>query len=192
MQRTSQPAWAAGARSTARRRSAAGSPSSIVSFVIGGALGIKAPEDEQTYVGDSGKAHQLVDQHFPTENVESVIVQGRKGGSRRPAVKAAVDDTIAAVKGKPGVYDVESPYAKGNESQISKDGHSVLVNFKLRGDETQAEESVGAVLAAVERVQAANPASSSASSAARARTRRSRRPSRTTSRRPRRSRCRSR
>ena len=40
----------------------------IISFVIGGALGVKAPKDDQTYVGDSGKAHQLVDQHFPTEN----------------------------------------------------------------------------------------------------------------------------
>ena len=71
----------------------------IISFVIGGVLGVKAPEDEQTYVGDSGKAHQLVDQHFPTENVESVIVQARKGSSAQdPAVRAAVDDTIAAVK----------------------------------------------------------------------------------------------
>ena len=126
----------------------------VVSFVIGGALGVKAPKDEQTYVGDSGKAHQLVDQHFPTENVESVIVKGPAALRARRAV--AVDDTIAAVTGKPGVYEVESPFAKGNESQISKDGKSVLVNFKLRGDETQAEESVAAVLAAVAGVQAAS------------------------------------
>jgi RND superfamily putative drug exporter len=128
----------------------------IVSFVIGGALGTKAPEDEQTYVGESGKAHQLVDQHFPTQNVESIIIKGR-GGAEDPAVKSAVDDTIAAVTGKPGVYAVESPYTKGNKSQISADGKSVLVNFKLRGDETQAEDSVGAVLTAVDGVQKANP-----------------------------------
>jgi uncharacterized membrane protein YdfJ with MMPL/SSD domain len=130
----------------------------IISFVIGGALGVKAPEDEQTYVGDSGKAHQLVDEHFPTENLESVIVQAPKGGSAQdPAVRAAVDYAIAAVKTQPGVYAVDSPFAKGNENQVSKDGRSLLVNFKLRGDETQAEESVGAVLAATKRAQAANP-----------------------------------
>jgi uncharacterized membrane protein YdfJ with MMPL/SSD domain len=130
----------------------------IVSFVIGGALGVKAPKDEQTYVGDSGRAHQLVDKHFPTENAESVIVQAPKGGSAQdPATRAAVDDTIAAVKGQRGVYAVESPFAKGNESQVSKDGRSLLVNFKLHGDETQAEDSVGAVLAATKRAQAANP-----------------------------------
>ena len=49
----------------------------IVSFIIGGALGVKAPENEQSYVGDSGKAHQLVDDHFPTaEHREHHPVKG--------------------------------------------------------------------------------------------------------------------
>ena len=55
------------------------------------------------------------------------------------------------------VYDVTSPFAKGNENQISKDGRSVLVNFKLRGEAADAEESVGAVLDATKRVAADNP-----------------------------------
>ena len=37
---------------------------------------------------------------------------------------------MAAVGGQPRVADVKSPYAKGNESQVSKDGRSVLVKFK--------------------------------------------------------------
>jgi uncharacterized membrane protein YdfJ with MMPL/SSD domain len=130
----------------------------IVSLVAGTALGVKAPENEVTYVGDSGKAHELVDDHFPTQNIESIIVQARKGGSAQdPAVRAAVDDTIAAVSKSKAAYEVESPYSTGNEGQVSKDGRSVLVNFKLRGDETQAEESVGPILDATKRVQAANP-----------------------------------
>ena len=68
----------------------------IVSFIIGGALGVKAPENEQSYVGDSGKAHQLVDDHFPTQNTESIILQGSSASD--PALKAAVDDTVAAVR----------------------------------------------------------------------------------------------
>ncbi|MDA0183714.1 MMPL family transporter [Solirubrobacter phytolaccae] len=124
----------------------------VVSLVVGSALGVKAPEDDTTYVGDSGKAHQLVDEHFPSENTESVLVKGKDAG----AVRAAVDDTLAAVSEQKGVYAVESPYEKGNEGQLAKDG-AALVNFKLRGDETAAEESVAPVLAAVERVQKANP-----------------------------------
>src|SRR3954453_72315 len=124
----------------------------IVSFVIGGAVGVSKPKNDQTYVGDSGKAHQLVDQHFPTENVESVLIRGRSASD--PGVKAAVDDTIASVSKLKGVYAVDSPYTKGNESQLSKDGKSVLVNFKLRGDETAAENAIAPVLAAVDRVKA--------------------------------------
>src|SRR3954470_24074142 len=124
----------------------------IVSFVIGGALGVDKPANDQTYTGDSGKAHALVDKHFPKENTESVLVRGRSASD--PAVKAAVADTIAAVSEQHSVYDVQSPYAKGNESQLSKDGRSVLVNFKLHGDETQAETSVARVLSAVDAVKA--------------------------------------
>ncbi|MDA0166569.1 MMPL family transporter [Solirubrobacter ginsenosidimutans] len=127
----------------------------IISFVIGGMVGVKAPKDDQTYVGDSGKAHQLVDAHSPKENTEQVIVKGSSATS--PEVHRAVDQTLAAVRGTKDVYDVQSPYAKGNANQLSKDGKSVLVTFKLRGDETAAEKSVEPVIAAVEGVQKANP-----------------------------------
>jgi len=114
----------------------------VLSLVIGSAIGTKAPENDTTYVGDSGKAHALVEEHFPTQNVESVIVKGRDAG----AVRAAVDDTVAAVSKQRGVYDVKA-------GQPAQDG-AVLVDFKLRGDEDAAEEAVGPVLAAVDRVQA--------------------------------------
>ena len=129
------------------------------------------------------------------ENVESVIVQAPQGRQRsrpRRARGGRRHDRRGLGLARPST--TSSPRTrKGNESQVSKDGRSVLVNFKLRGDETQAEESVGPILAATEqRAGGATRPSTSASSARRARTRRSRRPSRTTSRRPRRSRCRSR
>jgi RND superfamily putative drug exporter len=127
----------------------------IVSFVIGGALGVDSPANDQTYTGDSGKAHALVDKHFPKENTESVLVRGRSASD--PAVKAAVGATIEAVSKHKAVYDVQSPYAKGNESQLSKDGKSVLVNFKLHGDETQAEDAIAPVLASVDKLKAAHP-----------------------------------
>ena len=37
--------------------------------------------------------------------------------------------------------EVKSPYAKGNEGQVSKDGRSVLVEFKVRGDDDQTEQA---------------------------------------------------
>jgi uncharacterized membrane protein YdfJ with MMPL/SSD domain len=130
----------------------------VIAFVIGGALGVKHPASDETHVGDSGKAAALTDAHFPKEHPENVLIQARAGGGARDAgVRKAVDDTIAAVSHSRGVYAVESPFAKGNADQISADGRSVTVTFKLRGDETQAEDAVGPILAATHRVQVENP-----------------------------------
>jgi uncharacterized membrane protein YdfJ with MMPL/SSD domain len=127
-----------------------------VAFVIGGALGVKKPT-EYIGPGESGRADQLALDHFPKDASESVLIQAAKGGTARDAaVRAAVDDTIAAVSGKPRVAEVKPPYAKGNENQISKDGRSVLVNFKVRGDVDQTANAIDPVVAAVDRVKAQN------------------------------------
>jgi uncharacterized membrane protein YdfJ with MMPL/SSD domain len=129
----------------------------VVAFVIGSAVGVKKPT-EYIGPGESGRADRLALDHFPKDADESVLIQAPKGGSARDAaVRKAVDDTIAAVSGKPRVADVESPYATGNEHQISKDGRSVLVNFKVRGDEQQTTDAIGPVVAAVADVKAQNP-----------------------------------
>ena len=63
-----------------------------IAFVIGGAVGVKKPTD---YIGpgDSGRADQLALDHFPKDDVESILVQAPKGGSAKDAnVRKAVDD----------------------------------------------------------------------------------------------------
>jgi len=130
----------------------------VIAFVIGNAVGTQKP-DHQDYVGPSGQATKLFDEHFPKKDDEQVIVQAGKGGhATDPAVRTAVDQTVAAVSGLPGVTDVQSPYAKGNEGQISKDGRSVLVQFSIRGDEDTTADRVDPTIAAVDKVKTANPA----------------------------------
>ena len=132
---------AAGAPSTARRRSGAGSRFVVVAFVIGGAVGVKKPDD---YIGpgDSGRADQLALDHFPKDADRERPhpgAQGRLGpGRRRPPGRRRRDRR--RLEARPRVAEVESPYAKGNEDQISKDGRSVLVTFKVRGDDDQTVE----------------------------------------------------
>jgi putative drug exporter of the RND superfamily len=129
-----------------------------VAFVVGGAIGTKKPSNDNDYIGQSGKADRLFDNHFPKHDDEQVLVQAPKGGKATdPAVRAAVGDAVAAVRSKPGVSDVKSPYAKGNEGQISKDGRSVLVKFQLNGDSDRTEKLVDPVIAAVATVKADNP-----------------------------------
>jgi RND superfamily putative drug exporter len=129
----------------------------VAAFVIGGMVGVKKPADDNDRVGDSGRAMALADDHFPTQNDENVIVQARPGArATDPAVRAAVAQTMAAVSKSPRVYDVQSPYRHAD--QVSKDGRSVLVTFKLRGTATQAEDAIQPIVDSVHRVKQANPA----------------------------------
>jgi RND superfamily putative drug exporter len=129
-----------------------------VAFVVGNAIGMKKPSNDNDYIGQSGQAERLFDNHFPKQDDEQVLVQAPKGGHATDAsVRHAVSDAVAAVRSKPGVTEVRSPYQKGNEGQISKDGRSVLVKFKLNGDDDRTEKLVDPVIAAVAKVKADNP-----------------------------------
>jgi uncharacterized membrane protein YdfJ with MMPL/SSD domain len=128
-----------------------------IAFVIGNAAGMKQPTHDE-YVGQSGQADQLFTDHFPDKDSEQVIVQAPKGGKATDAsVRNAVAQTVAGVSGKPGVVNVKSPYQKGNEGQVSKDGRSVLVEYEIKGDEAKTDSLVGATLTAVDKVKADNP-----------------------------------
>jgi RND superfamily putative drug exporter len=55
------------------------------------------------------------------------------------------------------VRKVESPLAKGNEGQVSKDGRSALVTFDIPGDAKVSEDRVDSSLAATAAAQKAHP-----------------------------------
>jgi uncharacterized membrane protein YdfJ with MMPL/SSD domain len=87
-----------------------------------------------------------------------VLVQAKGDGKATdPAFRAAVQDTAARLAAAEDVRDVESPFAKGNAGQISEDGRSALVNFKVPGDMEQAEQRVDSSLAAVAAAQKTHP-----------------------------------
>ena len=167
----------------------------VVAFVIGGAIGTKQLDDEDTGNGSSQVAdRRSTTADFPDKADEQVLVQGR--GSVKvgdPAFTAAVNDVVAAPQAAPHVRDVESPLATGNEGQISKDGRSALVTFEIAGDDDQREGPRRRRAGGDGRRPAGQ--SRAAHRAVRRRQRRQgarRSPSRTTSRRPSSSRCRSR
>src|SRR5678810_155397 len=67
---------------------------------------------------------------------------------------AHVVETLAA---QPNVTNIVSPIGNPNAGLISKDHHSVLVQFDVKGKADAAHSKIGPVLKAIERVQAANP-----------------------------------
>jgi uncharacterized membrane protein YdfJ with MMPL/SSD domain len=130
----------------------------VVAVVLGGAAGTKMLKNSDTASGETKKAQQIIDgAGFKSHADESVLIQSTTATVGDPAFRAAVRDTIAAVSGVPIVQGVRSPLYPGNAGQVSEDGHSAIVQFKLRGDEDKAADKVEPVLDAVAGVQKAHP-----------------------------------
>ena len=130
----------------------------LIAFVGGNMLGVEKPANQNEYVGQSGRGDKLVDQHFPKQDTENVLIQARGGGHATDAsVRKAVADVMGAVSRQPRVASVKSPYAKGNESQVSKDGRSVLVTFDVKGESVDTEKAIVPIEAAVNDAARANP-----------------------------------
>ena len=130
-----------------------------IAFVIGGMVGTKTLAPEEQGNGSSRVADQARADAFPKEASESVLVQAKGDGQRPPTRRSAPRSTTSPPSSRRPrtCRDVESPLAKGNEGQISKDGRSALVNFKVPGDLEQSEENVDSSLAAVAAAQKAHP-----------------------------------
>jgi uncharacterized membrane protein YdfJ with MMPL/SSD domain len=131
----------------------------VLAFVLGGAIGQKQLADEDMGNGSSKTADQAVAKaDFPDQASEQVLVQGRDGQKTTdPAFKAAVGGVVAKLDASRNVKEVESPYAKGNEGQLSKDGRSALITFKVPGKDDVAKDNVESSLSVVAAEQKAHP-----------------------------------
>src|SRR4051812_10295103 len=129
----------------------------VAAFMVGGNLGTKTLSDIDQGVGDSGQAAKVVDKSFPQHADEMVFVQSKTQKATDPGYRAAVRDIERRLDAQPAVTTLKSPYSKANPGQISKDGHSALVNFEIRGDVDQAQEKVDAILATTAAAQKAHP-----------------------------------
>jgi RND superfamily putative drug exporter len=133
----------------------------VLATVIGGAVGVRNLADEDMGNGDSRTADQAVAAAgFPKETGEQVLVESKAKGTTANhdhGFTAAVDDVVTRLKAAPHVKEVKSPYAKGNEGQLSRDGSAALVTFKLAGEDDVAKDRVDATLDATAAAQKAHP-----------------------------------
>ncbi len=131
----------------------------VIAFMIGGSVGTKTLATEDMGNGSSRTADKAVAKQFPDDASEQVLVQSRNGklSATDPAFRAAVADVSSRLERTKNVRDVESPYAKGNAGQISEDGRSALITFKVPGDEDDVETRVDSSLASVAAAQKAHP-----------------------------------
>ena len=129
----------------------------VAAFAIGGAVGTETLQQDQLGVGESGRAAHTIQGAFQRSADELVLVQSDTETATDPSFRAAVGDVQRRLEEVPYAQEFESPYAAGNSGQISADGHSALLRFKIAGDDSETQDRVGPALEAVSAAQAANP-----------------------------------
>ncbi len=126
----------------------------VVAVALGSVAGTKLLKQADTAAGDTRTAERLLrDAGFPSQAVESVLVESRTRTIADPAFRAAVADVVRTVSALPQVERVRSPLAPGNGGQVAKDRRAALVQFEIRGEQDDADEKVQPVLDAVDRAQ---------------------------------------
>jgi uncharacterized membrane protein YdfJ with MMPL/SSD domain len=129
----------------------------VASVALGSAIGTKKLTNAQSGTGSSGRADRLLDKEFKRPASEQVLVQSRSVTVHDPGFRAGVNDVVTRFSHDANVKNVRSPYAPGNAGQISKDGHSALVTFDVRGDSDKADKKAGGLTAVTDAAQNAHP-----------------------------------
>src|SRR4051794_26666114 len=114
----------------------------LVAAIMGGQL----IEQKQIAAADNfnGESHQaeraLTDAGLrPTEEI--ALVQSKEVTASDPSFRALIGDTAAKLRATKHVQNVATPF-DGDGGAISKDGHSVLIDFEISGQDTDAATNV--------------------------------------------------
>ena len=134
----------------------------IAAVMIGGSIGTETLADEDYGVGESREADQAVAANYPDRASETLLVKSTEGASATdPEFRAVVDDAVAELESTEYIKKVESPYAPGNQAQISADGSAALIQFKVpeppESSDATVEDRVEPALATAASLQEANP-----------------------------------
>jgi uncharacterized membrane protein YdfJ with MMPL/SSD domain len=130
----------------------------VASFAVGSVIGTKTIDPAASGSGESGHVMKTLAKEFKQPAQENVLVRSAHTTTDDPEFRRAVSDVVGTLRAQPATRNIESPFAAGNQGQISKDGHAVLVGFKLRGTElAQSDKDVVPIEAAISKLQQSYP-----------------------------------
>ena len=129
----------------------------IASVVIGGMVGTNKLTQADQYTGQSGSAEKTLEQHFPKPAQEEALISSPTLKASDPAFAAAVRDVRARVAKVAVVRNIKAATDKGGADLVSKDGHSALVEFDIKGAASTAGDRVAPVQKAIIAAQRAHP-----------------------------------
>jgi RND superfamily putative drug exporter len=129
----------------------------VAALFIGQLVGTK--NIEHADVGQSQRAYRILkDAGFQSDpQTEIVLVQSTTLTAAGPAFRAVVHDVVGAVRPFRTIENLRSPYDAGRGDQISRDGHTALVEFDMKGTNDAATKRIDALTATVAKVATAHP-----------------------------------
>jgi RND superfamily putative drug exporter len=130
----------------------------VLAVVAGSVIGARQMASWAISNGDSRRAEQiLADADFRAPARESLLIQSRRLTTADPAFTAVIATVAERLSAQPDVVGVATPLDQPRSGLVSRDRHSALVQFDIRGKAEHAKDKVAPILAAVERLQARFP-----------------------------------
>ncbi|MER5451686.1 MMPL family transporter [Streptomyces sp. NPDC002764] len=127
----------------------------LATTLIGSAAGQQRMTDQQYATGETARAWRLLDRNglLPPAR-EMVLVHSDTHLATAAGFRATVRQLMNGLRATGEVTDLRDPYTAG---LVSRDRHSVLVEFSMTGKAGTAYQRVEPVLRSVDRVRAAHP-----------------------------------
>jgi uncharacterized membrane protein YdfJ with MMPL/SSD domain len=130
----------------------------LLAVLVGGAVGAKEMKDWAIANGESRRAAQILDQaNFNVPARESVLVQSKTVTVKDPQFASAVGGVVQTLSLQRKVTNIVSPINQPNAGLVSRDGHSALVQFDVKGKAEKAKDKIAPILTEIAGVQSANP-----------------------------------
>ena len=131
----------------------------VAALAIGQMVGTKQIDQNDSNVGQAHRADRILkDAGFQADpQTEIVVVQSKTLSAHAPAFRAVVNDVVNTVKPFSTIKNLRSPYEPGRADQISADGHTVMVEWDMKGDSDYATKHIGALTKATDSLAEAHP-----------------------------------
>ena len=131
----------------------------VCAVVAGNLAGTVNLTDSQQSTGQSARAAGILSQGgFRSHASESVLIQSRGSVVADPEFRREIQHVARRLALMPQIDSLRSPLSPRGQGQISRDRHSALVEFNMRGSADTAADRVQPVLDAVARLQRGAPA----------------------------------
>ncbi len=131
----------------------------VVALAVGSAVGTDKLANREQSTGQAARAQAMLEKAgFGEHAGEEVLVQSRSLHTSDPAYRRELGAVVARLGALAQITKLRSPLSPGNSGQLSRDGHSALIEFEMRGPAERASERVQPVLSAVSSLQRSAPA----------------------------------